>query len=77
LYHFPELYDGHDFGEPVDHGDVELCQELYASPKHKCCENIIKFAHCSKPAIRIPSNAEDGFRLYEELISLYEHEVKK
>ena len=75
LHHVPELYGGHDLGKPVNLNDVELCFELYAHPKQTWSNTFTELAYCFKPDLQTPSNAEDGFRLYEELISVYDQEV--
>ena len=72
LYYVPELHGGYEMGKTVDVGDLKLCQEMYTAPKQKWCAEFFELAYCLKPDLQVPCNADDGFKLYEELISLYE-----
>ena len=75
LYFVPDLYGGHKLGKKIIVGDLKLCQEMHAAPKPKCRAVFIELAYCLKQDIELPSNADDGLKLYEELISFYEHEL--
>jgi hypothetical protein len=33
MYFVPEIYGGHNYDHRADQGDIQICQELYGSPK--------------------------------------------
>ena len=43
LYYVPEIFGGRDYGHRVDLGDVEVCLDLYSSPKKMYSEDIEEF----------------------------------
>ncbi|XP_060555726.1 uncharacterized protein LOC132716460 [Ruditapes philippinarum] len=74
LFYVPELFGGYEMGKSVDDIELNLCQEMYATPKQKERAEFHELAYLLKPNLQIPCNANDGLKLYEELICLYDQE---
>jgi hypothetical protein len=72
LFHVPKLLCGYEMGKRVDVNELNLCQEMYTSSKQKWCAEFHELAYILKPDLQIPCNANEGLKLYEELIRLYE-----
>lgn len=74
LFYVPELFGGYEMGKSVDDIELNLCQEMYATSKQKERAEFHELAYLLKPNLQIPCNANDGLKLYEELICLYDQE---
>ena len=68
LYFVPEVFGGQDHGHNVDLGDVEACYGLYSSPKKMYSEDIEELANLLLPAHQQPTNTDDAYTLYRNLL---------
>ena len=72
LYYVSEIFGGRDYGHRVDLGDVEVCMDLYSSPKKLYSEDIEEFAYLHLPQHQRPTNADQAYILYRDLL----HEIE-
>ena len=75
MYFVTEIYGGHDLGSNSNIIDAAMCQEMYTCPKQTRCIEFLELAYCLKPDLHLPYDAFGGFKLCNDLISLYEQEV--
>lgn len=71
MYFTPEVFDGLNYGTPVDLLDVQACLGIYSIPKQKCLPECVDLAHLLKPDMQAPTDPLDALQLYIELSSLY------
>ena len=72
LYYVPEIFGGRDYGHRVDLGDVEVCLDLYSSPKKMYSEDIEELTYLLLPQHERPTNADQAYILYSDLL----HEIE-
>jgi hypothetical protein len=72
MYNTPELFDTHDYIEPVTAFDVEICRARCIEPsKLPCDENVFDLCvHImNEKQFEWPDSPEEGINLYFELRS--------
>lgn len=67
LYYVPEIFGGRDYGHHVDLDNLEVCLDLYSSPKKMYSEDIEELAYCLLPHQK-PRNPDDAYVLYRDLL---------
>lgn len=68
LYYVPEIVGGRDYGHHIDLEDLEVCLDLYSSPKKMYSEDIEELAYCLLPQHQEPRNPDDAYVLYRDLL---------
>ena len=65
---YQRLFGGRDYGHHVDLDDLEICLELYSSPKKMYCQDIEELAYFLLPQHQRPRNPDEAYALYRDLL---------
>jgi hypothetical protein len=76
MYFVPEIYGGHNYGHRVDQGDIQICQELYGSPKRLYSNETEDRVRVLTLDNRRPLTADESLTLYIEILKMIEEHLQ-
>ena len=74
MYFIHEINGGHNFGHRVEE-DVQICQELYGSPKQLYSNETEDLVQVLSLDNRVPLTADESLTLYLEMLQTIEEHL--